>query len=271
MSNQDPKLVPIADNGGPTRTEAVLAGSPALGDPGTSNCPPVTSAALLARPASATSARSKRSCPGRPTASTGDATNITDTSADLDATINLHGEAGGFHFLYGTTNDPADWTASPEAAAGVRLVDTPETETLANLTPGTTYYYEAAADNATASDAARELRAVHDGARPAGVSTSTSSPSPTPRPRSTSRSTPRGPTRTTSSIRTRLELRQQTQTVDIGSSPGAQDLTATLTGLTPEASITSTWCASNGVQQASTAATASSTPTSRSPASPAAR
>ena len=61
QSKADPMLVPIFDNGGPTPTEALIAGSPALGDPATTNCPDDRCAGrVAARFGSATSARSRR-------------------------------------------------------------------------------------------------------------------------------------------------------------------------------------------------------------------
>ena len=39
LNGQDPKLGPLADNGGPTQTQALLAGSPAV-DAGSPDCPP---------------------------------------------------------------------------------------------------------------------------------------------------------------------------------------------------------------------------------------
>ena len=149
-SGQDPMLAPVFDNGGPTLTQALLAGSPALGDPATANCP-ITDQRGQTRPDDKCDVGAFEAVLiGYPDATTGDATNITDTSADLSATINLDGEAGGFHFRYGTSQGDLA-LSSPEVAAGVVSTDTAETETLSNLTPGTTYYYLASADNATAS------------------------------------------------------------------------------------------------------------------------
>jgi hypothetical protein len=152
VPGKDPKLVPITDNGGPTRTEALLAGSPALGDPSTSSdCPTVDQRGTSRPDGKCDIGAFEAVLFASPTASTGGADGITDTTADLSATINLQGEAGGFHFLYSTSPDLAGATSSPEAAAGVPDRDTLETDTLDNLAPDTTYYYKAVADNATAS------------------------------------------------------------------------------------------------------------------------
>ena len=103
FSNANPGLLPIADNGGPTLTEALIAGSPALGDPASSNCPAQDQRGVDRPDGSCDIGAFEATLVGPPTAITGDATNITETSADLAATINLDGEAGGYHFLYGTT------------------------------------------------------------------------------------------------------------------------------------------------------------------------
>src|ERR1700729_865914 len=92
FSNVDPKLAPIADNSGPTRTEALLAGSPALGDPASSNCPAQDQRGVARRDGSCDIGAFEATLVGPPTATTGDATNITQTSVDLPATINLDGE-----------------------------------------------------------------------------------------------------------------------------------------------------------------------------------
>ena len=45
----DPKLGPLANNGGPTKTHALLAGSPAIDHGDNANLPPPTSAAPASR------------------------------------------------------------------------------------------------------------------------------------------------------------------------------------------------------------------------------
>ena len=87
---------------------------------------------------------------------------MTETSADFAATINLNGEAGGFHFRLGPSNDPATWTASPEAAAGVLSSDTPVTETITGLNPGTTYSSHGRRRQREQLDAVGERPAFHD-------------------------------------------------------------------------------------------------------------
>ena len=108
ISNVDPKLAPISDNTGPTRTEALLAGSPALGDPSTNDCPDNDQRGVSRGDGNCDIGAFEAVLHGVPTtATTGAAQNVTDTTADLTGTINLAGEAGGFHFEYGTTSPSA--------------------------------------------------------------------------------------------------------------------------------------------------------------------
>jgi CSLREA domain-containing protein len=150
-SGVNPDLAPIADNGGPTPTEALLHGSPAI-DAGNDAACPVTDQRGIARPQGAHCdiGAFEAVLLGQPSASTGAATNIASSEATLQATIDLDGEAGGFHFLWGTS--PAKLTKETgEAAAGVVSNDTPESELLDELEPETTYYFKAVADNASGS------------------------------------------------------------------------------------------------------------------------
>jgi hypothetical protein len=153
MSNVDARLAPIFGNTGPTRTQALLSGSPALGDPASSDFCPATDQRGIARPSGRCDIGAFEAViAGAPSTPQTDAPqNVTETSADFAATINLTGEAGGFHFLFGRSSDPATWTATPEAAAGAVSSDTSVTETTIGLNPGTTYYYTAVADNASKS------------------------------------------------------------------------------------------------------------------------
>ena len=152
ISNQDPNLLPVtAANGGDVPTQALLAGSPALDAGDDADCP-TTDARGVPRPQGSHcdigAFEAKRF--GDPTtATTGAATGVTDTTATLGATVNLDGEAGGLHFNYGTS--PGNLTPFPDGPVGVIASDTSVTETLTEFSPGTTYYYQAYADNASGS------------------------------------------------------------------------------------------------------------------------
>ena len=247
-SKVDPKLAPIADNTGPTRTQALLAGSPGMGDPSSSDCPSYDQRGRQRPDGSCDIGAFEAVQIGAPTATTGGAQNVGDSSADLSGTINLHGEAGGYHFLYGTKNDPADFTASPEVAAGVPDGDTAAPQTLSKLTPATTYYYEVVADNATAST-------------PGGIQQFTTAPGPPV----ISPVTVASVTDTTATITFSIDPEGSdtkylvaygpdenygyfSQPTDLGSTPGPQDLSVTLTGLTPNSTYHFAVYAGNDVQ-----------------------
>ena len=170
IANEDARLASIADNGGPTRTQALLAGSPAIGNANELECPatdqrditrdgPCDIGAFNTQPTSA---------PGVPT--TIEAGNITDSSADLHGTINLSGDAGGFHFVWGMSQDDLLNSTSVQGA-GVVSSDTFETQTLGGLNPGTQYFYKIVADNSTGStpDTASNIQSFTTQADPPSV------------------------------------------------------------------------------------------------------
>ena len=249
--SQDPDLAPIFDNGGGVQTEALLFGSPALGDPASSGCP-AADARGTPRPEGQCDIGAFEAVKhGAPTATTGDAQGVTDSGALLGATVNLDGEAGGFHFVYGTS--PGQLTsASPVAAAGVVSSDTAETETLSNLNPGTTYYYDAVADNATASTLAPNVESFKTDAGPPVISnvnvesvtdtTATIDFSIDPQGADTTYDVEYGPD-------TNYGQQAPAQPQDIGSTPGPQNLSVTLTDLDPASTYHFEVVATNDVQQ----------------------
>ena len=204
-------------------------------------------------------------CSGRPRRPPATPTNITDSSADLSATINLHGEAGGFHFVYGTS--PGDLSNSTDvAAAGVISSDTARDR------------------DALGPDPRHDVLLPGRGAttrppRPSGATSSRSRPCPDRRSSRTSAST-RSPTRpqrrlldqppghrtrriSSSTGPTRTTTAQQTQPVDVGSARASRDKTVDLTGLDPGSTVHFDVVASNDIQQKSTAATTPSPPSNR--------
>ena len=87
--------------------------------------------------------------PQAPTTTTGTASAITLTTATLSASVNPNGAATTFYFLYGTSSTltGAAQTTSQSLASGT--TSTPVTANLTGLTAGTTYYFQAVAQNAT--------------------------------------------------------------------------------------------------------------------------
>jgi hypothetical protein len=151
QSGVNPELAPIADNGGPTPTEALLHGSPAI-EAGNDAACPATDQRGIARPQGAHCdiGAFEAVLVGQPSATTGAATNIAASEATLQSTIDLDGEAGGFHFVWGTSA-AALTKETPEVAAGVVSNDIAESEVLGALNQETTYYFKAVADNASGS------------------------------------------------------------------------------------------------------------------------
>jgi hypothetical protein len=148
LSNpQDPKLAPLADNGGPTPTMAVLFGSPAL-DQG-AGCDDTDQRGTL-RPQGAAcdiGAFEATFDPQhrKPDITSESADGIDLSSATLHAVFDLHGEAGELHFLYGTSSSALD-----QHTPGIGVYAAGDgSESLSNLTPGTTYYYQPVVLNAS--------------------------------------------------------------------------------------------------------------------------
>jgi hypothetical protein len=167
-SGVNPELAPIADNGGPTPTEALLHGSPAI-EAGNDAACPATDQRGIARPQGAHCdiGAFEAVLVGQPSATTGAATNIASSEATLQATIDLDGEAGGFHFVWGTSA-AALTKETPEVAAGVVSNDTAESEVLSGLSQETTYYFQAVADNASGSAPAGNVLSLTTPAGPPG-------------------------------------------------------------------------------------------------------
>ena len=166
--------------------------------------------------------------------------------------------------MYGTSPDQLT-SSSPVVAAGVVSSDTAETETLSNLTPGTTYYYDAVADNATASTLASNPVSFETDAGPPVISnvnvdsvtdtTATIDFSIDPQGADTSYEVELGPD-------TNYGQQTPAQPQDIGSTPGPQNLSVTLTNLDPASTYHFDVVATNSVQPVDRTTT-SSGPTSR--------
>ena len=235
IADVDPHLASIADNGGPTRTQALLSESQALRSGNSDPCPP-TDQRGVARPEPCDIGAFEAQAIDPPsTPTTGEAKNITDSSADLTGTINLSGEAGGFYFLWGT--DPGDLNDQTAAkGAGIVPHDTSVTQTLSGLAPQTTYFYKIVADNSTGS-AQAGADDIHSftttppppavfGAFVNSVTDTTGTVDLTVDPNGTDTSVvvKYGPTNA---------YGQQTAPIDVGSGTAGVERQVTVTGLTP--------------------------------------
>jgi phosphodiesterase/alkaline phosphatase D-like protein len=83
---------------------------------------------------------------GAPTVTTKAATNVTDTAAKLNGTVNPNGQATTTYFEYGTTTSYGTKTPVKTAGAGTKTADI--SEAVAGLKPGTVYHYRLVATNA---------------------------------------------------------------------------------------------------------------------------
>lgn len=124
----------------------------------------IASAAMLASGTLAASA---------PTATTGATSNITDTRATLNATVNPQGEETSFSFQFGTTTDYGRQTRL--ASAGNGSADRAVNAEIAELTPGTTYHYRVLATNGSGTTAGADQT----------FRTTGNPPPPAPRPSAT--------------------------------------------------------------------------------------
>ena len=170
IANADPHLASIADNGGPTRTQALLAGSQAIGNANELECPATDQRDITRDGPCDIGAFNTHPTSVPATPSTSEAGNITDSSADLHGTINLSGDAGGFHFVWGLSQDDLLNSTSVQGA-GVVDSDTFETQTLGGLNPGTQYFYKIVADNSSGStpDTASDIKSFTTQADPPSV------------------------------------------------------------------------------------------------------
>ena len=170
IADADPRLASIADNGGPTRTQALLAGSQAIGNGNEPNARQPISATSPAT-ARATSARSRptpRPCP-RPRAPARPATSptraLTFTGRSTSPATPVDSTSSG------ACRRTTCSTRRPSRAPGVVDSDTFETQTLGGLNPGTQYFYKIVADNSSGStpDTASDIKSFTTQADPPSV------------------------------------------------------------------------------------------------------
>ena len=140
----DPKLAPLAENGGPTQTMRLQPGSPAIDQVPTSGagCPPTDQRGVIRPGGTACDIGSYEIAP--PQATTGPASEIRPAAATLSATVMANAADASVHFEYGTSTSYGRSTAD-QHVAGVQAVSV-----LAHaigLTPGMTYHYRVVASS----------------------------------------------------------------------------------------------------------------------------
>ncbi len=104
-------------------------------------CAPVALAVGFAGSAQVASAAN----PAPPSATTGSATNVTQSSATVSGTVNPNGSDTTYYFQYGSTTSYGSNTASTSAGSGTS--DESVSSNLTGLAPSTTYHYRLVAVN----------------------------------------------------------------------------------------------------------------------------
>jgi hypothetical protein len=141
----DPVLATLADNGGPTKTDALLVGSPAIDAGNGDGCPP-TDQRGVSRDSGCDVGAYAAQFLGDPSATTNEAQVNGSDDATLNATIDTAGEGGAYAFEWGTTLDLGNET--PLVGAGIASGQTVQAD-LPDLLPAHTYYFSAVAENAS--------------------------------------------------------------------------------------------------------------------------
>jgi CSLREA domain-containing protein len=148
----DPKLGPLATNGGPTKTLALLAGSAAIDTGADAGCPGADQRDI-ARPLDGNSDGTAH-CdigayerPALPSALTGPANPIGIVGATLTGTANPGGGLASFHFEYGKTTSYGKSSPGQALAAGTAPLGV--SAAIGGLKPKTTYHYRLAVTNET--------------------------------------------------------------------------------------------------------------------------
>jgi CSLREA domain-containing protein len=141
----NPNLGQLADNGGPTQTMALLAGSSAVDLVPVNACPLTTDQRGVSRPqGSACDSGAYELAPPSVSGAAGKA-NAT-TAASVTASVNPHFKDTHVSLVYGTTT--AYGSTAPTEDLGAGNSGLPYSATLGGLTPNTTYHAQLTATNA---------------------------------------------------------------------------------------------------------------------------
>ena len=151
LSKLNPKLAPLAFNGGPTQTHALEAGSPAIDAADKAECPSVDQRGFTRPDVPGTAcdvgAYEFAEVIMAPSVKTEPAGSITQTTATLNAMVNPNGnEVSSCTFEYGTTTaygKTAPCTPAPGAGSSSMAVSA----AISGLSANTTYHFRVSATN----------------------------------------------------------------------------------------------------------------------------
>lgn len=141
----DPRLGPLADNGGDTQTHALLLDSPAIDSGDDTTCLPADQRGVM-RPQGAHCDRGAYEL-AAPTARTDPASQVTGTGATLNGTVNARDADATVSFEYGLTDAYGATLPGVPSPVGVGG-DTQVSAILGGLQPGAVYHYRVTATNA---------------------------------------------------------------------------------------------------------------------------
>jgi len=169
-----------------------------------------------------------------PSATTGDASALTDTQATVAGTVNPQGQSSSYAFQYGTTTAYGQQTAL--TAAGSGTADVAVRADLAGLTPGTTYHFRVIATNGVDTTVGADRTFTTTGTAPP--------PAPTPTATTGAAQVTGGSALVSGSVNpnglatsyyfefgTTANYGQQTAPQSAGAGTGAVSVSATLSGL----------------------------------------
>jgi hypothetical protein len=194
----DPKLLPLASNGGALQTIALQPDSPAV-DQGVSDSSrdqrgfprPVDFPGIYPGSSGGDSSDvgAFELSPAPPTAETIDPTEITTQSAKLNAFVNSNRIETTVHFEFGLDINYGNVTA-PQSN-GSSTLSLRRTEVISGLNPGTIYHFRVVATNVAGTTYGGDKSFLTGGVAPTPTPTSpTATPTPTPTPTPTSTLTP---------------------------------------------------------------------------------
>lgn len=182
FAHGDPKLGPLADNGGPAKTIALLAGSAAIDQiPATGAGCPATDERGVARPAgTACDIGAYEVAP--PQAAATPATNVSSGGATVNGLVTPDQATASIHFEFGTTT--AYGTQTPaQTLSGLAAL--PASAPVAGLLANTTYHYRVVATSADGTTASPDATFTTAPPPPTPTPPRTPTPIPTARPRLT--------------------------------------------------------------------------------------
>jgi CSLREA domain-containing protein len=171
-STADPLLSPVADNGGPTRTQALGAGSAAL------DAVPASGAGCTSTDQRGVSRPRGPACDAgayekaAPDVTTGDASAVSLTSATVNGLVTPNAGSATYHFEYGTTAAYGSSTATENLGGGVTPAGV--AAALSGLATNTTYHYRlvATTGDGSAAGADRTFTTARDSTPPRFLSAS---------------------------------------------------------------------------------------------------